>query len=48
MGQVCFTTISSNRARPMVFIALSSVFQIQIQREGGGGDMAVTRLFCQR
>ena len=27
MGQVCFTTISSNRACPTVFIALSSVFQ---------------------
>ena len=28
MGQVCFTAISSNRACPTVFIALSSVFQI--------------------
>ena len=28
MGQGCFTAISSNRACPMVFIALSSVFQI--------------------
>ena len=28
MGQVCFTAISSNRACPRVFIALSSVFQI--------------------
>ena len=28
MGQVCFTAISSNRACPTVFIAVSSVFQI--------------------
>ena len=28
MGQVCFTAISSNRACPTVFIALSSVQQI--------------------
>ena len=28
MGQVCFTAISSNRACPTVFIALSSVCQI--------------------
>ena len=28
MGQVCFTAISSNRACPTVFIALSSVHQI--------------------
>ena len=28
MGQVCFTAISSNRACPTVFIALSSVLQI--------------------
>ena len=44
MGQVCFTAITSNRACPTVFIALSSVVQIIVlcaccpcQREGGGG-----------
>ena len=45
MGQVCFTAISSNRACPTVFIALSSVFQIivlcaccpSVQWLGAGG-----------
>ena len=39
MGQVCFTAISSNRACPTVFIALSSVFQggrPWARAEGGG------------
>ena len=34
MGQVCFTAISSNRACPTVFMALSSVFQIIVSRKG--------------
>ena len=43
MGQVCFTAISSNRACPTVFIALSSVYQIQaffvIRGRGEGGGV---------